>query len=66
LQKNLYAGPSRTCPNPKSPACLNTPSQPTKNFSKQNDLSRTDKRYIGKTAAEDDATDTRLELVIAR
>ena len=39
--------------------------QPTKNFPKQKDLSRTEQCYVGKTAVKVNTTDTRLDLLIA-
>jgi len=36
-----------------------------KNFPKQKDLSRTEQRYIGRTAVKVNTTDTRLDLFIA-
>jgi len=39
-------------PDPKSPARLTTLPQPTKNIPKQKDLSRTEQRYVGRTAVK--------------
>jgi len=39
--------------------------RPTKNVPKQQDVSRIELRYIGRTAIKANTTDTRLHLVIA-
>jgi len=52
-------------PDPKSPTRLTTLPQSTKNFPEQKNLSRTEQRYVGRTAVKVYMTDTRLDLLIA-
>jgi len=56
---------SRTRPDPKSLVRLTTLPQPSKIFTKQADLSRTEQSYVGWTAGKVNTTDTRLDLLIA-